>query len=187
MTKTDSEFEAFVNRALEKDNPFEPPPELKMRPMEWMASLAQLYADIESFLADHVNRGAIRISYEETELQERYIGNYSARTMLIAIGREEVRLTPVGTLVIGGRGRVDVTGSAGDIRLVLIHKDARRPQDLIKVTIKDETSRDQDAIASPRSGAEDYTWKIATPPPSVYFDELTKSSFYEVLMEVSNA
>ncbi|CUX48983.1 hypothetical protein CFBP6626_15240 [Agrobacterium tumefaciens] len=187
MPEIDEEFDAFVDRVLEKDSPFEPPPELQLRPSQWKKALSDLYQVIEAHLDRQVRRGAIRIKYKETELDERYLGSYSAQTMVIEIGRQKVDLVPIGTLIIGGRGRVDVKGPFGDARLVLVHKDVRRPEDLIKVKIND-TRRGRRKISVENEGDfDDFAWKIATPPPRVVFDALTETSFHAMLMEVLNA
>lgn len=188
MPKADAEFDAFVKRVLDKDSPFEPPPELQLRPMQWKESLAGLYSEIAAYMELYVRRGAIRITYGETELGERYLGSYFAPTMTIEIGLQKVELVPIGTLIIGGRGRVDVRGPAGDARLVLVHRNVRRPEDLVSVRVNDALQGNKKDISITADGDfDEFVWKIATPPPRVIFDELTETNFHEMLMEVVNA
>jgi len=40
------------------------------------------------------------------ELDEEQIGSYQAPQMIVTIGRKAVRLEPVGTFIIGAKGRV---------------------------------------------------------------------------------
>jgi hypothetical protein len=49
--------------------------------------------------------------------------------MILGIGRQEITLTPVGTLLFGSKGRVDVEGPAGRTRLVLVDQQSVRPDD----------------------------------------------------------
>jgi hypothetical protein len=47
--------------------------------------------------------------------------------MILKIGRQEIVMTPIGTLLIGAKGRVDVVGPAGRARLVLVNSQASGP------------------------------------------------------------
>jgi hypothetical protein len=100
---------------------------------EWLIRLDGLYETIESFLAKYIESGEIKLDYSQISLNEENIGSYAARRMILKIGRREITLTPVGTLLIGVKGRVDVVGPAGRTRFVLVNSEASRPQ--IKVTV----------------------------------------------------
>ena len=47
--------------------------------------------------------------------------------MILKIGRQEITMTPVGTLLIGAKGRVEVVGPAGRTRLLLVNSKAFGP------------------------------------------------------------
>jgi hypothetical protein len=87
---------------------------------DWLNHLRQLYARVADYLTEYVNTGAITLRESTKELNEENIGAYKAQRLSIVIGSQEIILDPVGTLLIGSKGRVDVTGSAGKSRLVLI-------------------------------------------------------------------
>jgi len=80
---------------------------------EWLAHLDALYKKIEELLGDYVKSGQILLRYQDVQLNEEDIGTYSARRLIIKIGGKEIVLDPIGTLLIGTKGRVDVTGPAG--------------------------------------------------------------------------
>lgn len=134
---------------------------------EWLDHLATLYQSIELFLKDYLDQGAIRISYRAIDLNEEEIGHYTAREMMIQIGRQQVTLIPIGTMLIGTKGRVDVEGTAGRGRLVLKDKRSTRPE-------------------IHKGKVIEWVWKISTPPPSISYLDLTKESFFDLLMEVTN-
>jgi hypothetical protein len=152
---------------------------------EWLGHLNALYKNIEAFLKEYVGDGTIKLDFKEHRIIEVNIGAYASRKMIIHIGRQEIVLTPIGTLHIGSKGRVDVEGSAGKARLVLVDKDATGMRSTIKVTIVDP-KRPPKPEQEARKDIE-WTWKIVTSPPAVAFLELNKDSFFKVLMEVSNA
>jgi hypothetical protein len=149
----------------------------------WLGDLNALYEKIESFLAKYIEGGTIKLEYGEMSLNEENIGAYTARRMLLRIGRQEITLTPVGTLLIGARGRVDVVGPAGRTRFVLVNSQASRPQ--IKMTVRIAGQPEPPPKAEPREEIK-WAWKIATSAPTIQYIELTQESLFQVLMEVAN-
>ncbi|WP_159950181.1 hypothetical protein [Rhizobium sp. 18065] len=149
---------------------------------QWLHHLNDLYTSVEAFLKPYIDGGTIAVSYKDVLLNEENIGEYTARQMMLQIGKQHVVFTPIGTLLIGTKGRVDVEGAAGRARLILTDRHAQRPQ--IKVTVR----RDGDPT-HPETGPAlniDWRWKIATMPPQVSYIDLTQDSLFELVMEVAN-
>lgn len=148
---------------------------------EWLHYLNDLYEKIENFLEPYIEAGTIKYARAPFELTEENLGTYKAPQLHIEIGRQIVTLRPVGTMLIGTKGRVDILGSAGKSRLILANKDATSSRDLANITLG----------ASPtklKSGkkAIDWVWKIVSTPPAIQFTDLNKDTLFQVLMEVSN-
>ncbi len=115
---TENDFADFVRRQrVEKQSAetFDPAEELE----NWLGTLSQLYSTIESYLATYVSSGDIQVEYQQVELNEEFSGPYKAKQMTIKIGHQQVTLKPVGTMLIGSRGRVDVLGASRPGRLGL--------------------------------------------------------------------
>jgi hypothetical protein len=118
--------------------------------------------------------------------------------MEIRIGRQTVSLDPVGTLLIGSKGRVDAVGTAGRAPLLLVNAKVKRAADLIKVNVVrvDGISNGGHLTpvppAPPSSPKEpiSWMWKIMNRSPSIRgglsFVELDKESFFSLLMEIAN-
>jgi hypothetical protein len=150
---------------------------------DWLRHLAELYEQTESFLAEYIDAGEIKLNYRGIELNEENIGSYDARQMILKIGRQEITMTLAGTLLIGAKGRVDVVGPAGRTRLVLVNSEASGP--VLKVTVSiGGTPSSQAPDPTPREIK--WTWKIATSPPTIRYVELTQESLFQALMEVAN-
>lgn len=165
---------------------------------DWIAYLNLLYDKIESFLKPY--KDSIRIEYREIELDEEYIGRYVVKQMILHIGRQEITLSPIGTVLIGFKGRVDVVGSAGKASLALVDKDAVDARSLIqvKVTVGAPKSRQPQVKVtagtqkSPQVEEEtktniEWVWKIVGPPPLIRFIDLNAESFFQLIMDISNA
>jgi hypothetical protein len=102
--------------------------------------------------------------------------------MILKIGPQEITMTPVGTLLIGAKGRVDVVGPAGRARFVLVDREASGPK--VKVTVSIGQSKARQVEPSPRE--TEWAWKIATNPPTIQYIELTQDSLFQAILEVAN-
>jgi hypothetical protein len=150
---------------------------------DWLRRLNELYDQTESFLAEYVRTGEIRLNYRDIPLNEENIGSYTARQMILKIGRQEITMTPVGTLLIGVKGRVDVVGPAGRTRLVLVNSDASGPTPKVSVSIGGQPDS---SVAQASSKEIKWAWKIATSAPAIHYIELTQDSLFQALMELAN-
>ncbi|MGA3259493.1 MAG: hypothetical protein ABSE35_11480 [Bryobacteraceae bacterium] len=179
-----SDFDAFVKREQTAATAEEERVDWAKERDEWLGHLKELYEQTESFLANYIGTGQIKVNYRDIQLDEENIGSYSARQMILKIGRQEITMTPVGTLLIGAKGRVDVVGPAGRARLVLVNSEASSPP-TIKVRVSIGGKPEPPAVAAPPKQIK-WGWKIATSPPTVRYIELTQDSLFQALMEVAN-
>ena len=145
---------------------------------EWLAQLDALYKTIEELLGDYVKSGQILLRYQDVQLNEEDIGAYSARRLIIKIGGKEIVLEPIGTLLIGTKGRIDVTGPAGSTRVMLVDRDAARP----RVRVQFDPKRPP--VPEPSDKPVDWTWKLVTSQPTVRYIDLTQDSLFGALLEV---
>lgn len=180
--KSVSAFDDFVERQQENPEDSQTFDGTRERD-EWLTNLSELYVLIEDFLRPYVEKGSIAIDYDSLSLTEEGIGQYDARQMVLQIGRQRVTFTPVGTMLIGTKGRVDVEGTAGRARLILTDRQARKPR--IVVTVQRGT--DSAPASTDPMATVDWTWKIATMPPHIEYIDLTRDSLFEMVMEVANA
>jgi hypothetical protein len=149
---------------------------------DWLRHLTELYEQTESFLADYIDAGEIKLNYRGIELNEENIGSYDARQMILKIGRQEITMTPVGTMFFYTKGRVDVVGPAGRTHLLLVDSEASGPPRKVTVTIGSSVPPAAKAVPKEIKWA----WKIATSPPMIHYIELTQESLFQALMEVAN-
>lgn len=141
----------------------------------WLDNLERLLQNIENWLQDLDNEDAINIEYEDVLLNEEHLGAYKAKRMIISIADEQVLLDPVGTMLIGAKGRVDMKGKNGHVKFVLVPEKSNGPA--IKIA----------ALREDRQAAADckpVVWKIATHPPVVQYLELDADTFSDALLEV---
>ena len=151
---------------------------------DWLQYLADFYNQVETFLGEYRESGDVAFNYGEKDIHEEFIGQYRARSLRIRIKDKDVVLDPVGTNLIGAKGRVDMIGDAGTIKFVLVDRRLNGPGLSVAIEPRDkqrevEQEKEADGI--------EWAWKIATPPPRIKYIEVNAESFFDALMEVINA
>jgi len=187
---TNSDFDDFVKRQQSEqqkettlDSTFDPKQQLE----QWLGYLDALYRQITAYLQTYVESGAAQIEYRNITLNEDFIGDYTAREMLLKFGRSSVTFEPIGTMLIGTKGRVDVRGPIGSARLHLINKLVTNGRQLVRVTIM-RPGDPPPAPPLPEALKQiEWVWKISTPPPEMNFVELTQDVFFNMILSVANA
>jgi hypothetical protein len=185
MTNTD--FDAFVKRQQIKEQEEGAALDSKQELEQWLGYLGALYKQIQEYLASYTKNESAKIEYQDIHLNEDFIGPYSARKMLLKIGPSTVAFTPVGTMLIGTKGRVDVEGPLGAARLSLVNKLVTSARQLVLAPVR-RVGDPPPAPPSPEAvNAIQWTWKISTPPPEMKFIELTQDTFFDMIIAVANA
>ncbi|MGA3025364.1 MAG: hypothetical protein ABSF98_11375 [Bryobacteraceae bacterium] len=154
---------------------------------EWLKDLDDLYQKIVEFLQEYIANHSITYSFTAIDLTEENIGTYSAKRMDIKIGRQIVSLVPVGTVLIGCRGRVDVEGAAGTGHMLLVNKKARNAADLVRVAATVITKGAVPALPSAAQEPIMWVWRIVTNAVQKVFEDLNKESFLRLVLEIANA
>jgi hypothetical protein len=179
MANSASDFDTFVKRqqALKEQ---QKPVDWAAQRDRWLGDLNESYSKIERFLDKYIKAGDITIQYRDHFLNEENIGTYAARIMVLRIGQQEITLTPIGTLLIGAKGRVDVVGPAGSTRFMLLNRDATGMGVKINIITPGSPKKEE-----PPKEIQ-WEWKIVTNPPAMRFIELTQESLFQALLEVAN-
>lgn len=149
----------------------------------WLTKIDKLYELVHQSLRNYIDDGSINVEVTDFPLHEQLLGSYTAKAARIMVGRQVVTLKPVGTFLIGARGRVDMTGPRGITKFVIVPPNAQR----VQVTITEVKPGDRPKPAEPTAPPETWVWKIATPPPRITYTELNAESFRSALMGVMGA
>ena len=147
---------------------------------EWLRQLEQFYKLVEEFMREYLDQDKVRLRRGTKKLNEECVGDYSVETIALDIGANRIIFDPIGTNLIGARGRVDMQSAKGTVKFVLV------PADATGVGWRTHTFDGPEPIPEPFEPVENWTWKIATPPPRVRCVELCKDSFQDAIMEVVN-
>lgn len=147
---------------------------------EWLQHLSHFYQLVEAFMREYVEQGKVSLHRATKTLHEEYIGDYSVDTLALYIGPNKIEFDPIGTNLIGAKGRVDMRSAKGTVKFVLVPEDATTTVPRVRVV------EGADAVPEAVASEDNWTWKIATSPPRVRCVELCKESFQDAIMEVVN-
>lgn len=99
------------------------------RKEKWLSFLDELNKLLRtSFIQAGIQEKEIKeIRYQ---ISEENLGDYSAIGLKVKIGAQEVEFVPIASVIIGGYGRVDVVGPAGEVKLIAADAEKfRDPED----------------------------------------------------------
>jgi len=78
---------------------------------EWQQQLKLFMNQIEGWLHSVQKDKLIEIKEKTVTLQEENLGLYDAPSLELAIDKEIIKVQPIGRLIIGAKGRVDIVSS----------------------------------------------------------------------------
>lgn len=87
--------------------------------VEWIQLLNIFMDNIKSWLKQPQKEGLITILEKEIEIKEEHMGVYNAPLLELVIGTESIKITPVGRLIIGASGRIDINSFLN--RFIVLH------------------------------------------------------------------
>ena len=151
---------------------------------EWIQSLNRLYSKMEKYLKKYTEADQIQVSREKIQVSEEYLGNYEAEKLTIQIGIDKVVAKPIGRMMIGAAGRVDLIGARGMLRIVLLDKGEPATRTRIEIGRKPEEKTGWHPIQSIK--ISERGWYIATLPPRITATALSADAFRDALMELSD-
>jgi len=176
------EFDDFLKKEVQKKNPhFDWDAEKKI----WIAHIEKLFADVETWLKEYTTTRKIKIEYNKLDIHEETLGTYTVNELKIIINDKVAKLTPIGTILIGTRGRADLSGSTGIVKFILADKKATGPKIEFKESISD--AEKQKSLENKKEQPKvqiDWVWKITSNPPRIKYTELNQETFLQCLMEV---
>jgi hypothetical protein len=155
------------------------------RKSEWLQHLVELFEQVNGYLKPYADAGDVSIEYRAVDLNEEYIGSYTAREMIITIGRKTFKLEPIGALIIGSKGRVDLVGSFARANFLLLDSKVTSTSPLIHVSVSMKGAPFSPPPAAPPPDTK-WVWRIVTRPPQREIIELNEKTFLNLLVELSN-
>ncbi|OQW87372.1 MAG: hypothetical protein BWK78_09195 [Thiotrichaceae bacterium IS1] len=146
---------------------------------EWLEQINGLYSQVIGWLSQLNHANQIQHEFRKLILNEEHLGDYPTQMLVLKLANQEVILEPVGRIIIGATGRVDLRGRAGEVKLLLVEPTAKSIP--IKMTLSASKQRQPSPVKDQK-----LVWKIGGPPPVFRLTDLDENSFADALLEVMN-
>ena len=78
---------------------------------QWLANVAEFMKNIKSWIAASQAEGLLKVREYEIEINEENLRNYKVTALELIVGDEKIQITPVGRMIIGAIGRIDISSS----------------------------------------------------------------------------
>lgn len=78
---------------------------------EWVEQLNRFMSQIDKWLEDQKKNDIITLKSASLTIQEEHLGEYKAPSRELSIGKVKIQIEPIGRLIIGARGRIDIYSS----------------------------------------------------------------------------
>ena len=180
---SEDQFDEFVKQRSEdaqrSSTSFEPAQRIKT----WRNDLDALYTEIQRHLQKYIDEEQIKIERLTSSISEELLGPYEVDTLLISIGEDKMKVVPIGTHVIGARGRVDLIGKEGRVRIVLLEEGG--PHISTSISIGGEPVEEPKTRRIYSGDIDHRGWYIVSEPPHVSATAISEDSLKDALMEVS--
>ena len=149
---------------------------------DWLRALEELYTSMQRHLEPYTETREIPIERTPMRLREDHLGTYDASKLTFKIGRKKIVAKPIGTLLIGARGRVDLSGPSKTLKVVLLDKGGP----VRATTISHGDLTDVSSRSMVRGEVDEAGWYIETPPPDSVDVAFGEDSFQDAIMDVSD-
>jgi len=147
---------------------------------EWLHFVQQFYDEIEQWLKPYVDQNQLKYDYHEISVTEEYIETYTVKAMNIYFAGQQVKVEPIGTLVFGTKGRIDMEGARGIIQFLLVAQDSKGM--IVNISIDDESKTDNQGQKD-----FDWSWKIVLKEQRrIAYEAFNEENFFSALMEIIN-
>lgn len=89
------------------------------RKAKWLEELGQFMAQVMFWLLEEMEEGLIEVADKDFALSEKHLGEYQALGLVITAAGQKVELAPVGHVIMGAAGRVDLAGKRDSFKFLL--------------------------------------------------------------------
>jgi hypothetical protein len=156
---------------------------------EWRTYLNKLYDNIVYiWLKDYISKGMVQVARKTKTIHEEFSGEYEAPALDIIFAGKTVRLDPIGTMLIGAKGRVNLIGKNGTATLILVDKKLDGPNIQVKMFTSKKERKDYEEKKKTEQPKEvEWEWKVLLKAEYMRYVELDEDAFFDIIMDLTNA
>lgn len=141
----------------------------------YQSRVEYFYSQIKTWLRPLVDTGKLSIVQEEISLTEDSLGTYPINRMIISFGKFHIELRPIGTILIGTPGRIDMVYNGRIQKFILILENIHNAGQIEKVKKVDKNKKAM------------FVWKYISDEEQNIYEIVEKHSFETLLVNLINA
>ena len=131
------------------------------------------------WLKDNIEKDLIKVNRQPVRIYEESLGLYEIDGMNITIGDIVINLRPIGTILIGTRGRIDISYRSRSGMFVLTGENIESPSAHIEISVNGEKTRKRKY-----PGRE--VWKFVDRRGMMSYINLNAEVFQQIIMGLIN-
>lgn len=144
----------------------------------------------QDWLKSLIASGKIHCTREGIAVTEESLGTYPMDEMVIKFFRFTIRLTPIGTILIGSPGRIDMTFEGKSRMLVLVDRRITCAAEQIVIRERfvggQQADDEEEQNLVEEKPKPEYVWKYIADPREYTYAVLDKESFQNLIVELVN-
>jgi hypothetical protein len=120
-----SDFEKLVQRFVARQQQNDAENVVNWNEMKrwWIEAVNSLFNQIDAWLNSLIQSGSVESLRKSIQLTEQDLGRYDIESLELLLASRRLTFEPVGTMLIGAFGRVEVSGPNGKVVLLLLNTD----------------------------------------------------------------
>lgn len=118
----DKDFVELVKKHSESEERMETqlPKAIEARRKWWIKAVEDLFTKVQVWLEPLIKDGPLTFDTKELQIMsDGWLGSYKLQRAIIGLGRKTLEMNPVGSVIFGSFGRIDVKGPNGKLMLIL--------------------------------------------------------------------
>ena len=118
---TESLQEFLEHKKIELGNPKIKRVDWEKRKTEWIKAVHSLYDKVDEIIVKNFRNAGYKVTGEKEEIRivEDYVGPYNVPNYILKVDKFKIYFSPIGTIWVGFKGRVDMTLPKGTVELIL--------------------------------------------------------------------
>jgi len=158
-----TKFEDSVRQYADQKKSVAESVDWKERKEWWQNRVSLLFDEIYDWLKNLIESGTIEFARANVPLKEEALGAYEVESCTVCLQQQKLTFKPVGSIIIGGFGRIDVDGPNGHVMLILCNPDNNTPPNQLR---------------------NNATWFISHPKQRTNLRPFTKEAFEQLFADL---
>ena len=140
----------------------------------YQSRVESFYSKIKIWLKPLVDTGKLSIIEKEISLTEDSLGTYQIKKMIISFGKFHIELRPIGTILIGTPGRIDMVYNGRTQKFILILENVHNAGEFTKIKKADKSQRTK------------FVWKYKRDEEQNIYETIENHSFETLSVNLIN-